>query len=85
MLGSRSTWPAAAVAAAACARPATRGVCLNVNPARPGAAYGYVDMGGWIAQCIQWNQRAGRWSKMESGKYVRFYFHECVRGYVCAK
>ncbi len=23
------------------------GVCLNVNPARPGAAYGYVDMGGW--------------------------------------
>src|SRR5699024_1260841 len=24
------------------------GVCLNVNPERPGAAYGYVDMGGWI-------------------------------------
>ena len=24
------------------------GVCLNVNPARPGAAYRYVDMGGWI-------------------------------------
>ena len=24
------------------------GVCLNVNSARPGAAYGYVDMGGWI-------------------------------------
>jgi glutathione-independent formaldehyde dehydrogenase len=23
------------------------GVCLNVNPARPGGAYGYVDMGGW--------------------------------------
>jgi len=23
-------------------------ICLNVNPARPGAAYGYVDMGGWI-------------------------------------
>lgn len=23
-------------------------VCLNVNPARPGAAYGYVDMGGWL-------------------------------------
>jgi glutathione-independent formaldehyde dehydrogenase len=23
------------------------GVCLNVNPERPGAAYGYVDMGGW--------------------------------------
>ena len=23
------------------------GICLNVNPARPGAAYGYVDMGGW--------------------------------------
>ncbi len=24
------------------------GICLRVNPARPGAAYGYVDMGGWI-------------------------------------
>ncbi|MCW2583277.1 MAG: zinc-type alcohol dehydrogenase-like protein yycR [Klenkia sp.] len=24
------------------------GICLNVNPARPGAAYGYVDMGGWV-------------------------------------
>jgi glutathione-independent formaldehyde dehydrogenase len=23
------------------------GICLNTNPARPGAAYGYVDMGGW--------------------------------------
>jgi glutathione-independent formaldehyde dehydrogenase len=24
------------------------GICLNVNPARPGGAYGYVDMGGWV-------------------------------------
>ncbi|MBL3688230.1 formaldehyde dehydrogenase, glutathione-independent [Leucobacter zeae] len=24
------------------------GICLNVNPARAGAAYGYVDMGGWF-------------------------------------
>src|SRR5438874_10891717 len=24
------------------------GVCLNVNPSRPGAAYGYVDMGGRV-------------------------------------
>ena len=24
------------------------GVCLNTNPDRPGAAYGYVDMGGWV-------------------------------------
>src|ERR687893_624613 len=24
------------------------GVCENVNPARPGSAYGYVDMGGWL-------------------------------------
>jgi glutathione-independent formaldehyde dehydrogenase len=24
------------------------GVCSNVNKSRPGAAYGYVDMGGWI-------------------------------------
>jgi glutathione-independent formaldehyde dehydrogenase len=23
------------------------GICLTTNPARPGAAYGYVDMGGW--------------------------------------
>ena len=23
------------------------GICLNVNPSRPGGAYGYVDMGGW--------------------------------------
>jgi len=23
------------------------GVCLTTNPERPGAAYGYVDMGGW--------------------------------------
>lgn len=23
------------------------GICLNVNPDRPGGAYGYVDMGGW--------------------------------------
>ena len=30
-----------------CKETAT-GVCLNTNPARAGAAYGYVDMGGWI-------------------------------------
>jgi len=24
------------------------GICLNTNSARPGAAYGYVDMGGWV-------------------------------------
>src|SRR6266571_1363013 len=24
------------------------GICLSVNPTRPGAAYGYVDMGGWV-------------------------------------
>ena len=24
------------------------GICLNVNPSRPGAAFGYVDMGGWV-------------------------------------
>lgn len=23
-------------------------ICLNVNPDRPGGAYGYVDMGGWV-------------------------------------
>jgi len=31
----------------ACKRGDT-GICLNTNPARAGAAYGYVDMGGWI-------------------------------------
>src|ERR1700680_647131 len=29
-------------------REGKTGVCLTVNPARPGAAYGYVDMGGWV-------------------------------------
>ena len=29
-------------------REGRTGICLNVNPARPGAAFGYVDMGGWI-------------------------------------
>ncbi len=24
------------------------GICLTVNPARAGGAYGYVDMGGWV-------------------------------------
>ena len=24
------------------------GICLNVNKSRPGAAFGYVDMGGWV-------------------------------------
>ncbi|MGR6520309.1 formaldehyde dehydrogenase, glutathione-independent (plasmid) [Rhodococcus erythropolis] len=24
------------------------GICLNVNPDRPGSAFGYVDMGGWV-------------------------------------
>jgi len=31
------------------------GICLNVNPDRPGSAYGYVDMGGWVggqAECV---------------------------------
>ena len=40
-----STSPAAAAATARRARPAS---ACNVNPARPGAAYGYVDMGGWV-------------------------------------
>src|SRR5213594_1184987 len=29
-------------------REGATGLCLTVNPARPGAAYGYVDMGGWV-------------------------------------
>src|SRR3546814_407548 len=31
-----------------CCLEQNTGVCLTVNPARPGGAYGYVDMGGWI-------------------------------------
>jgi glutathione-independent formaldehyde dehydrogenase len=31
-----------------CCLEQNTGVCLSVNPARPGGAYGYVDMGGWI-------------------------------------
>src|SRR5207245_11166410 len=30
------------------------GICLNVNPARPGAAYGYVEMGGWVGGQAQY-------------------------------
>src|SRR5690349_23477828 len=30
------------------------GICLNVNPARPGAASGYVDMGGWVGGQAQY-------------------------------
>src|ERR687894_788124 len=29
-------------------REGATGVCVNVNPARAGSAYGYVDMGGWL-------------------------------------
>jgi glutathione-independent formaldehyde dehydrogenase len=29
-------------------REGRTGICQNVNPGRPGAAYGYVDMGGWV-------------------------------------
>jgi glutathione-independent formaldehyde dehydrogenase len=29
-------------------REGKTGICLTVNPARPGAANGYVDMGGWV-------------------------------------
>src|SRR3954468_6141445 len=29
-------------------REGNTGICLTVNPSRPGAAYGYVDMGGWV-------------------------------------
>src|SRR4051812_8094901 len=37
------------IACGRCVRCKTQdtGVCLNVNPERPGGAYGYVDMGGW--------------------------------------
>ncbi len=38
------------IACGRCRRCKTQdtGVCLNVNPDRPGSAYGYVDMGGWV-------------------------------------
>ncbi len=35
-------------------RTGQTGVCLNVNPARPGGAYGYVDMGGWVGGQAQY-------------------------------
>src|SRR4249919_831026 len=31
-----------------CCKSQDTGVCLTVNPARAGGAYGYVDMGGWV-------------------------------------
>jgi glutathione-independent formaldehyde dehydrogenase len=30
------------------------GICLQVNPDRPGSAYGYVDMGGWVGGQAQY-------------------------------
>src|ERR1700678_2790898 len=30
------------------------GICLYVNPDRPGSAYGYVDMGGWVGGQAQY-------------------------------
>src|SRR4051812_47361313 len=30
------------------------GICLNVNESRPGGAYGYVDMGGWVGGQAQY-------------------------------
>jgi glutathione-independent formaldehyde dehydrogenase len=30
------------------------GICLTTNPERPGAAYGYVDMGGWVGGQAQY-------------------------------
>jgi glutathione-independent formaldehyde dehydrogenase len=30
------------------------GICLNVNPERPGSAFGYVDMGGWVGGQAQY-------------------------------
>ena len=30
------------------------GICENVNPDRPGSAYGYVDMGGWVGGQAQY-------------------------------
>ncbi|WP_185992446.1 formaldehyde dehydrogenase, glutathione-independent [Janibacter cremeus] len=30
------------------------GICQNVNPDRPGSAYGYVDMGGWVGGQAQY-------------------------------
>ena len=30
------------------------GICLNVNPDRPGSAFGYVDMGGWVGGQAQY-------------------------------
>ncbi|MGI8994450.1 MAG: formaldehyde dehydrogenase, glutathione-independent [Nocardioidaceae bacterium] len=30
------------------------GICLSVNPDRPGSAYGYVDMGGWVGGQAQY-------------------------------
>ncbi|MGS2647727.1 formaldehyde dehydrogenase, glutathione-independent [Streptosporangium sp. LJ11] len=30
------------------------GICENVNPERPGGAYGYVDMGGWVGGQAQY-------------------------------
>ena len=41
------------------------GICLSVNPARPGAAYGYVDMGGWVGGQAEYVMEIGRASCRE--------------------
>ena len=39
------------------------GICLNVNPDRPGSAYGYVDMGGWVGG----QAAVRRWCRTRTG------------------
>src|SRR5919106_706155 len=42
------------------------GVCENVNPARAGAAYGYVDMGGWLGgQARYVTVRYADWNRLK--------------------
>ena len=45
-------------------REGKTGICLTVNPARPGAAYGYVHMGGCVMDPKSWTQKWPflRWS-----------------------
>ena len=46
------------------------GICLNVNPARPGGAYGYVDMGGWIGGQAEYVMVCG-WVRRRGGAVCR--------------
>jgi glutathione-independent formaldehyde dehydrogenase len=67
------------------------GICLNTNPERPGAAYGYVDMGGWPGgqaeyvmvpyadfNCLKFPDKDAAMDKIVDLTMLSDIFHGCV-------